>query len=428
MIDEPLGVSTLNGDQIEKAYEEVIALLDGFKARAEAATAAAEEANRKANSESAFAYNAKQNAEDHAKAIAQVRGSVDADFNYLTTTKANADTASNDIVVAKKAAESDARLTAESKAAADSDLAALRVSKEKAEAALSITEKARDEATALAKRATEDTAEITKAKANTDTAASAVQATQAQVSDLGAQVQVDAKAVASRNTESQALLASMVEVVETAKASLGRVQTYEEELKRLSVDFEALHNKIEALLPGATSAGLASAFRDQKARFNGPQKTWLTTFILTILALLAVGALGLNGLVNEPITWDSTLRHVVSRLPVAVPLLWLALYAGRNYMLALRLQEDYAYKEAVSTSFEGYRREMASIPVSGDQLGPILTLCENVLRTLGQRPGRLYDGKHDDVTPLTPITKLLKETPLLKVLGGGSSKGAAEEK
>src|SRR5205807_9573247 len=89
---------------------------------------------------------------------------------------------------------------------------------------------------------------------------------------------------------------------------------------------------------------------------------------------------------------------------------WLAVYAGRNYMLALRLQEEYAFKEALSTSFEGYKREMTGIPAAGDQLLPILTLCNNVLETLALRPGRLYEGKHDDITPLSPLAGLLGGT------------------
>jgi chromosome segregation ATPase len=42
-----------------------------------------EEDSRKANSESGFAYNAKGNAEEHAKAIAQIRGTVESTFSSL---------------------------------------------------------------------------------------------------------------------------------------------------------------------------------------------------------------------------------------------------------------------------------------------------------------------------------------------------------
>ncbi len=46
----------------------------------------------------------------------------------------------------------------------------------------------------------------------------------------------------------------------------------------------------EGLLPGVTSAGLASSFNKQRSRFEGPQKQWLQTFVVCIgvLVLLAI--------------------------------------------------------------------------------------------------------------------------------------------
>jgi hypothetical protein len=77
-------------------------------------------------------------------------------------------------------------------------------------------------------------------------------------------------------------------------------------------------------------------------------------------------------------------------------------------MLALRVEEEYAFKEAVSTAFEGYKREMVGIAASGENaMPPLVSLCENVLNALTQRPGRIYEGRHDDITPLTPLAKTL---------------------
>jgi hypothetical protein len=98
-------------------------------------------------------------------------------------------------------------------------------------------------------------------------------------------------------------------------------------------------------------------------------------------------------------------------LPIVGPLVWLGIYAGRNYMLALRMQDEYAFKEAVSATFEGYKREMGAIEVNGAETKPLLRLCENVLATLSERPGRIYEGHQEDITPLAPLTKLLRELP-----------------
>jgi hypothetical protein len=86
-------------------------------------------------------------------------------------------------------------------------------------------------------------------------------------------------------------------------------------------------------------------------------------------------------------------------MPIAIPLVWLALYAGRNYMLSLRLEEEYAYKEAVSTAFEGYKRELSEIKaIDGEKHPPLNELCTNVLAAIARRPGRIYEGKHKDIT------------------------------
>jgi len=175
-----------------------------------------------------------------------------------------------------------------------------------------------------------------------------------------------------------------------------------------------MDKKIEGLLPHATSTSLASAFREQKKRFEKPQRNWMIAFGITIFLLLLVGVVVATE-VSEKDTWDIILRHLISRLPLIVPLLWLGIYAGRNYMLALRLEEEYAFKEAISTSFEGYKREMADIPAgSTAESKPISVLCENVLLALSQRPGRIYEGRHEDITPFSPIKGMFGSKPVKK--------------
>ena len=79
-------------------------------------------------------------------------------------------------------------------------------------------------------------------------------------------------------------------------------------------------------------------------------------------------------------------------------------------MLSLRLEEDYAYKESISIAFEGYKREMTQI-AAGDATNPtpLTTLCVNVLKAIAERPGRIYDGKQQDITPLAEAQAALKK-------------------
>ncbi len=394
----------------ETSNSEAMLAIGQARERAEAAATAAEEANRKANSESGFAFNAKQNAEEHAKAIAQLRGTVDADFAWLTTTKTNAEQVAQAINTAKNVAEADARTVSETKGRTEADALAAKAASDRAAAAVPIAEKAQaDAATALAE-VTTGAAAVLAAKAAAEANATATQTAQGQVAETASKANADAASIAKNESDTKALLVSMSDGVAIAKAAEKRVVEYEKKLVELQAVFTEMHTKIEGLLPNATSAGLASAFRNQQSRFRKPQRNWLVAFVVTILLLLCAALVGLPGIwpgaTQE--NWDSILRHIITRLPIVVPLVWFGIFAGRNYMLALRVEEEYAYKEAVSTAFEGYKREMSNI--SGETSGtltPIVSLCENVLRTLSQRPGLIYEGRHDDITPLSPLTKTI---------------------
>lgn len=392
----------------DTSSNEAMLAIGQARERAEAAATGAEEANRKANSESGFAFNAKQNAEEHAKAIAQLRGTVDADSTWLTTTKANAEQVVQAINTAKNAAEADARTASEAKGKSEADALTAKIASDRAAAAVPIAEKAQADAATTLAEVTSGAAAVLAAKAAAEANATATQTTQGQVAETASKANADAASIAKSESDAKALLASMSEVVAAAKSAENRVVEYEKKLVDLHKAFTEMHTKIEGLLPNATSAGLASAFRNQQARFRKPQRNWLGAFVVTIILLLCAGLVGLPGFwpgaTQE--NWDSILRHFVARLPIVVPLVWFGIYAGRNYMLALRVEEEYAYKEAVSTAFEGYKREMSSISGAGSgALTPIVSLCESVLRTLSQRPGSIYEGRHDDITPLSPLAK-----------------------
>ena len=395
----------------EPNRKETMRRLRELIAQAETAVASAEEANRKANSESGYAYNAKQNAEDHAKAIAQVKGTVDADFTGITTTKKNAEEAAQAIQTAKASTEANVRTISESKAAAVRDAAAVTAANARVANLVKAIEQHQETVTTASQAATTDSAAIATAKAASDAASQAIQTLQAQVTESAAKSSVEGAAITKAEADARKLLASLTEVSDTANAVHRRVTEYETQLRDLKTSFTEIQDKIEGLLPGATSAGLASAFRDHKARFNWPQLIWAGTFAAALAGLLGVAMIGSPLSEEGVVTWDAILRHLVGRLPYAVPFIWLALVAGRHYTLALRLQEDYAYKEAVSTVFEGYKREMKDIPDPAENAPPsvLVTLCNNVLETLGQRPGRIYEGRHEDITPFGPIEKLIKK-------------------
>lgn len=183
----------------------------------------------------------------------------------------------------------------------------------------------------------------------------------------------------------------------TAQEVDGRVQNYETTLTQLHDRFEKINEKIENLLPGATSVGLAKAFNERKVSLKS-QINWARGLFLS--AILGFLLLGFYGLSFEGI--DSISKFfifVFERSPIVVGLVLLEEFGRRLYSHTLRLEEDYAYKETISLSFDGYKKALAEIdhkelttPASGaESLAKLLS--SNVLSALNERPGRIYEEK-----------------------------------
>jgi hypothetical protein len=97
-----------------------------------------------------------------------------------------------------------------------------------------------------------------------------------------------------------------------------------------------------------------------------------------------------------------------ARLPIAGSLVWLALYASKEAALAKRLEEDYAYKAAVSTSFQGFQEQMKQVQKDAGPDTPLGKLCADTLATIASPPGRIYDKHSLTTSPSTELVELAK--------------------
>lgn len=208
-----------------------------------------------------------------------------------------------------------------------------------------------------------------------------------------------------------------------------KVKGYEAGLAQLDAEAEAHLKTIKGLLPGATSAGLAAAFNLRRAYFKWPLRIWQGTFIISVLGLLCIafvefGAAAKSG---QPLSWDQLGLSLMHRLPFVLPLIWLAFHASHKAALAQRLEEDYAFKETVSASFEGYRREMRDMDAVSNPDSAASRLSTRVLAIVTDPPGRIYEKHRLNHTPLTaladsagPITDAAsKIVPSIPVKGKG---------
>ena len=102
---------------------------------------------------------------------------------------------------------------------------------------------------------------------------------------------------------------------------------------------------------------------------------------------------------NSLLGWDDLARLWIARLPIAGALIWLALHASRESALAKRLEEDYGYKAAIASSFQGFQKQMAEIGAKAPVGSPLAKLCDDTLSTIASPPGRIYDKHRLTVSP-----------------------------
>ena len=260
-------------------------------------------------------------------------------------------------------------------------------------------------------RAESESAKITEILASAAKVETALTEHSTNATEYRSSIEADETAIKKLRAEARADADIVKDLAEKAEQLEGNIAVNTEKLDELTQQNERLTRKIESLLPGATSTGLAKAFMERKLEYKTPRRWWTVAAVLSILLIIPVGLFGEKGFVDlvrlNSITWQSVIEGFLLRLPVAGPLVWLAVYSGRHHFLTSRLEEDYGYKEAVSRAFEGYKREMKEVASSDPTRDSLNILCENVLNTIGQSPGRLYDKKHKDFTPLNALLEAL---------------------
>jgi hypothetical protein len=424
--------------EAEKLLQEIKQLRE----QAESQAKQAEIARKNADSEALLASNAKKYCEEHATAVSGVKGTVEIDATAIATNKQRADEALAAMNTARANADGelkaiDGKRKEIDQAASNVDHAAngivkaaevgsnklkeIDTLKEAAETSLKAVT---DAAKSYAEAADASAKNASTSASQADSAQKEVEKLSSEAAELVGQISEHQKVANQRTDDTGVLLAQAKSDEEGLKAVLDHLTksdaistSHEKRVQELTGQLETLIKRVESLLPGAASAGLASSFNKQKSRFVEPQKLWLRTFVLCILGLVALGApsfvaaLGLTWFGHPDQTWNGAWRSFAFRLPILFPIVWLAIYAGRNYMMSIRMEEDYAYKEAISTAFEGYKREMEKITVSdGDNPTPITILCTNILRAIAERPGRIYEGKQRDLNLMSEIQGMVEKS------------------
>jgi hypothetical protein len=186
---------------------------------------------------------------------------------------------------------------------------------------------------------------------------------------------------------------------------VAREKHLEEFKKQQELKYKTLNDEIESLLPGATSAGLATAYHELKESFNSPIKTYSRLFYSSITALVLVAFLSITNEVGwffikfvEVTDLSKLASNILYKLPIVLPVLWLTLFASKRRSETQRLQQEYAHKEALAKSYQNFKMQIEAL----GQTDPALMnkLLSSAIDAVSKNASDTLDKKHGDKTPM----------------------------
>ena len=160
--------------------------------------------------------------------------------------------------------------------------------------------------------------------------------------------------------------------------------------------YKELFNKIESLLPAATSTGLATAYSKQKNSYKVPVIIWTLSFIFSLTGLCAIGLLSFEGskISFEMLDWEKLL----SRTPIFLPLIWLATFSSKQYRQNKKLEQEYVHKEVLTRTYQGYKKEFESQDqATGKET--LSKLNEILITATSKNPSETMDDGRSEDTP-----------------------------
>lgn len=170
---------------------------------------------------------------------------------------------------------------------------------------------------------------------------------------------------------------------------------------------EALVEKVNGLIPGATSAGLATAYFEERKKFKLPIILWNLAFIASLVGITVFSFTSLS----ELNTIEDIGKSLLHSLPITAPLIWLAIYASKRRSENQRLEQEYAHKEALAKSYSSYKQQIEALNEKDAIL--LVKLLDSAIKTITYNASESLDKKHGDGTILNEIVANIKEVKKL---------------
>ena len=165
------------------------------------------------------------------------------------------------------------------------------------------------------------------------------------------------------NSETLHMHKEISDIHEKAQKSQQFIKEVDENLCNKQKEIEEILSKCNDALRASTGVGLAAAFSKHAATLRDSNRFWFITLSISLVVMIVVGVWRTYEILDmmKPKDVDTsiiTLNMIFSLFLLAAPA-WLAWISAKRISHLFRLIEDYEFKAAISSAYEGYRREAA---------------------------------------------------------------------
>lgn len=190
------------------------------------------------------------------------------------------------------------------------------------------------------------------------------------------------------------------------------LETRKAELYEFKNEHEAKHkafvNQIESLVPGATTAGLSTAYSDLRSTASASVAKFNILFSISLIGLMFLSSIfTIQSFTLEPFNmtfvnindWNDALKLVFQRVPFILPLIWLAIFASKRRSEFHRLEQEYAHKEATAKSYQSFKQQIHDLGEAKEHQELLIKLISTAVDTVSFNASTTLDKKHGDKMP-----------------------------
>lgn len=187
-----------------------------------------------------------------------------------------------------------------------------------------------------------------------------------------------------------------------AKLTNENIDKSYDDLEKLKEVFEKQKQDIQNIVEDANRASMAGSFKTKVDELTLPLhiSECVTYVSLTIVAGVSAWLLFKSGFVSEK---GFDLISFLVKLPIVIPLAFIAWLSNKRNAYLFRLREDYAYKYASAMAFEGYKKQVQEH--NQEMMEQLLKIA---LDNLGEKPHRVFD-KEIRANPTDELVVTLKD-------------------